>query len=302
MNLSCWLDKIFYTGCFTDLLCRIHLVHKRFYARKFCIHAFLNVSNFTFQNKPAMIATEHRFCISFKMLGKKVTYFAVILCQAEQKQMDKIFNKSKYNSPSSPRVHAAFEAQGEADYGLGNRQDYEQAKNISVTHPLQSSRSDGSAQEASHPTLVSFPGNIATVPPSTLPTRRPERMTLSRARSGGSITIISQVGAIPLPLYPNPASVQHSRSPTMPISMYPLPPAWSTSHDRAICILDANDHSLAAIVLLVKRTFPELASATLTLDALQRRLETLDQNVELDYWAVALKSSDEDRGEETRLN
>ena len=124
-------------------------------------------------------------------------------------------------------------------------------------------------------------------------------MTLSRAHSGGNITIISQLGTIPLPLYANPASVLPTRSPITLTSRHSLPPAWSTSHDRAICILDARDHSLAAIVLLVKRNFPELASATLTLDALERRLKTLDLHIELDYWAMAQRVSGGNIGDET---
>lgn len=125
-------------------------------------------------------------------------------------------------------------------------------------------------------------------------------MTISRANSGGNISIISQLGTVPFPFYANPASVLPVRSPLPPISRYPLPLAWSTSHDRAICILDAQDHSLAAIVLLLKRSFLELAGATLTLDALERRLKILDQNIELDYWAVSQRilenSSDDGTG------
>ena len=167
--------------------------------------------------------------------------------------------------------------------------------------PLEPYRKNHSVKQDSHAVTGSPSGRTSTAPLSTSAVAQTERMTLSRAHSGGSITIMSQLGTVPLPLYLNPVVVRQTRPPTTPTSVYPLPLAWSPSHDRAICILDANDHSLAAIVLLVKRMFPELASATLTLDTLERRLKTLDQNVELDYWAVALRYSDQARSNEMQL-
>ena len=44
-----------------------------------------------------------------------------------------------------------------------------------------------------------------------------------------------------------------------------------------------------------------MASATLTLDALERRLKTLDLHIELDYWTVAQGLSDDNIGNETLL-
>lgn len=41
-----------------------------------------------------------------------------------------------------------------------------------------------------------------------------------------------------------------------------------------------------------------MASATLTLDALERRLKTLDLHIELDYWAVAKGLSADNIGDE----
>ncbi|KAF2722113.1 hypothetical protein K431DRAFT_284314 [Polychaeton citri CBS 116435] len=68
-----------------------------------------------------------------------------------------------------------------------------------------------------------------------------------------------------------------------------LPSVWSSAHDRAICVLDARNYSLSAIVIKMRRTFPELEGVTLTPAMVDKRLRILDQRVELDYWAVGLR-------------
>lgn len=70
-----------------------------------------------------------------------------------------------------------------------------------------------------------------------------------------------------------------------------LPRGWSQQLDRAICILDASDYTLAAIVSKVRRVFPEL-TGTLTPAMIDKRLRQLDQIPELNYWAVGLAKNE----------
>lgn len=71
----------------------------------------------------------------------------------------------------------------------------------------------------------------------------------------------------------------------------PLPKGWSRQQDRAICILDASNYSLAAIVQKIRRVFPEI-HGTLTPAMVDKRLRQLDQIVELDYWAIGLAKTE----------
>jgi hypothetical protein len=68
----------------------------------------------------------------------------------------------------------------------------------------------------------------------------------------------------------------------------PLPEEWNDSHDRLICQLDAQDTALQTMVDMLKQCCPELASAPLTPGMVDKRLRTLDQNVDCPYWAEAL--------------
>ncbi|KAI5367527.1 hypothetical protein Slin15195_G026570 [Septoria linicola] len=71
----------------------------------------------------------------------------------------------------------------------------------------------------------------------------------------------------------------------------PLPKGWSRQQDRAICILDASNYSLPAIVQKIRRVFPEI-HGTLTPAMVDKRLRQLDQIVELDYWAIGLAKTE----------
>lgn len=77
-----------------------------------------------------------------------------------------------------------------------------------------------------------------------------------------------------------------------------LPSHWGPQHDRAICILDARNYNHAAIVLKVRRAFPEL-HGMLTPAMVDKRLRQLDQNVYIDYWAVGLAKSDKQQTEQS---
>lgn len=68
----------------------------------------------------------------------------------------------------------------------------------------------------------------------------------------------------------------------------PLPPNWTSQHDRAICLLDARDCPMPYIVAKLKRSFPQL-HGVLNSQMIEKRLRQLDQNVEIDYWRVALR-------------
>ena len=66
-------------------------------------------------------------------------------------------------------------------------------------------------------------------------------------------------------------------------------------HDRAICVLDARGYTPDESVRMMRRTFPELESCVVTPAMLERRLRTLDQIVEIDYWRIGLQMGDEQR-------
>lgn len=76
-----------------------------------------------------------------------------------------------------------------------------------------------------------------------------------------------------------------------------LPRGWSQQLDRAICILDASDYTLPAIVAKVRRVFPEL-NGTLTPAMIDKRLRQLDQIPELDYWAIGLAKNEKQQRRE----
>ncbi|KAF7195438.1 hypothetical protein HII31_03330 [Pseudocercospora fuligena] len=79
----------------------------------------------------------------------------------------------------------------------------------------------------------------------------------------------------------------------------PLPSAWGKDHDRAICILDARNYTLPAIVAKIRRTFPQIRG-TLTPAMIDKRLRQLDQDVYINYWSVGLAKSDERDKERSR--
>ncbi|KXL50876.1 hypothetical protein M433DRAFT_7145, partial [Acidomyces richmondensis BFW] len=68
----------------------------------------------------------------------------------------------------------------------------------------------------------------------------------------------------------------------------PLPPTWTSQHDRAICVLDARNYPLENIVMKLRRTFPALTGTVLTGAMVDKRLRQLDQDVEIDYWRIGL--------------
>ncbi|KAK5120149.1 hypothetical protein LTR85_006630 [Meristemomyces frigidus] len=70
----------------------------------------------------------------------------------------------------------------------------------------------------------------------------------------------------------------------------PLPGGWAQQHDRAICVLDARNYSLATIITKLRRTFPGL-NGILTPGMIDKRLRQLDQDVDIDYWRVGLQGT-----------
>lgn len=67
-----------------------------------------------------------------------------------------------------------------------------------------------------------------------------------------------------------------------------LPIRWNVTHDRAICVLDARNYGLEQSIRKLRRTFPELDGFVLTPNMIDRRLRTLDQDIECDYWKAGL--------------
>lgn len=68
----------------------------------------------------------------------------------------------------------------------------------------------------------------------------------------------------------------------------PLPSNWTQQHDKAICILDVKNYSHPAMIAKLRRTFPSLCG-TLTPIMIDKRLQQLDQNVELNYYSAGLQ-------------
>jgi hypothetical protein len=68
----------------------------------------------------------------------------------------------------------------------------------------------------------------------------------------------------------------------------PLPSNWTQQHDKAICILDVKNYSHPAMIVKLRRTFPSLCGP-LTPVMIDKRLQQLDQNVELDYYSAGIQ-------------
>ena len=71
----------------------------------------------------------------------------------------------------------------------------------------------------------------------------------------------------------------------------PLPPTWTKTHDRAICVLDARNYTLLQSIKKLRRAFPELVGMVLTTTMVDKRLRVLDQNIEIEYFKVGLDLS-----------
>ncbi|KAF1353360.1 hypothetical protein BDV97DRAFT_396200 [Delphinella strobiligena] len=67
-----------------------------------------------------------------------------------------------------------------------------------------------------------------------------------------------------------------------------FPPSWTRVHDRAICVLDACGYSLDRNIRKLKSAFPELARAVLTPAMIDKRLRTLDQDLNVDFFRLGL--------------
>jgi len=99
---------------------------------------------------------------------------------------------------------------------------------------------------------------------------------------------VKKAGSADIPSRPrifHTTSIHNDRFLDLP----PLPAAWETHHDRAICLLDSRNYSHSAIVVKLRRCFPELRGV-LTPLMIDKRLRILDQNVDLDYWRTGLNA------------
>ncbi|GAB7352942.1 hypothetical protein MBLNU459_g3520t2 [Dothideomycetes sp. NU459] len=68
----------------------------------------------------------------------------------------------------------------------------------------------------------------------------------------------------------------------------PLPPNWTVVHDRAICVLDTCGYSLKEIVKKLRNAFTELTGQVITPSMIDKRLRTLDQIPDIDYFRIGL--------------
>lgn len=85
---------------------------------------------------------------------------------------------------------------------------------------------------------------------------------------------------------PTPKSRSYAVAKTNPSII--LPEQWNPCHDRLICALDVRDIPLQTMILVLKKSFPELAVAPLTPAFVDKRLRTLDQDITCRYWMDAI--------------
>ncbi|TKX26147.1 hypothetical protein C1H76_1500 [Elsinoe australis] len=146
--------------------------------------------------------------------------------------------------------------------------------------PAARNASDGTGRKSSMSLDIPRPSSAATRqgsinirPPSrnhpALTAARSIRQRVARAR-------------IPDPRrpFPTPAAPQ--------IETQPLPVIWTVAHDRAICVLDARNYTTEQSIRKLRRAFPELMGCFLSPFMVERRLQVLDQNPEIDYFRVGL--------------
>jgi hypothetical protein len=121
----------------------------------------------------------------------------------------------------------------------------------------------------------------------------PERSIISKPANLGRVASVlrasTKAGARTAPF---PLQNPHDRS------TLPLPANWTKQHDKAICILDVKNYSLPAMIIKLRCTFPSL-QGTLTPAMIDKRLQQLDQNVELDYYRAGLQKNN--RPDRTKL-
>lgn len=145
-------------------------------------------------------------------------------------------------------------------------------------------------------TSSTFERNITPVPTWPLPpltakpAHKPIPLTLHKIKEvRPSASKASLSGRDAQPRSPAPATSYHpspdGRFPATP----PLPPKWTVVHDRAICVLDACDYSLTSMIKKMRSAFPELAGSVLTPVMVDKRLRTLDQNVDVDFFRIGLE-------------
>ena len=94
----------------------------------------------------------------------------------------------------------------------------------------------------------------------------------------------------PTPLQPPiiPTSLSNTKLCSKAIPTLPLPEQWNEAHDRLICRLDVRNAPLQTMVMVLKRSFPELAPVALTPGMVDKRQQVLDQDLGCPYWAEAL--------------
>ncbi|PNS13894.1 hypothetical protein CAC42_1385 [Sphaceloma murrayae] len=124
--------------------------------------------------------------------------------------------------------------------------------------------------------------------PSSSATRRGSTDTRSMSKTHPALTAARSIRqrvaqartSDPTKPFPTPASPL--------IETQPLPVIWTTAHDRAICVLDARNYTTEQSIRKLRRAFPELSGCYLSTRMIERRLQVLDQNTDIDYFRVGL--------------
>ena len=181
---------------------------------------------------------------------------------------------------------------------------------LAVSTPLKREQSTSTGKESSFlpefhstPPMPSFQKPLPTISPRRRVDLRPTTSTSTPLRSvqksarlhrqfaDNSPTFPSSPPLAPqppTPSYPHLASLTLSYHPVNNdnTNIPPLPSNWTSTHDRAICVLDARDYPLPAIVAKIRRAFAFRGSLTAAM--VDRRLRQLDADVECVYWRVGL--------------
>ncbi|KAF4554005.1 Hypothetical protein D9617_5g068800 [Elsinoe fawcettii] len=146
--------------------------------------------------------------------------------------------------------------------------------------PAARNASDGTGRKSSMSLDIPRPSSSVSRRVSSA-TRPPSKIhpALSAARSIGERVARARKSDPSRP-FPTPAAPQ--------IDTQPLPVIWTIAHDRAICVLDARNYTTEQSIRKLRRAFPELIGCYLSPTMVERRLQVLDQNPDIDYFRVGL--------------
>lgn len=168
--------------------------------------------------------------------------------------------------------------------------------------PLKDRTNDSVPQKVNskRPTPVGSKSTLTVAPPpvsdaasdATPPSKSPFKNPLKSHQASDALPPISDPGYLLTPK-PRPGVARFARvgmagSWDRALDTPELPKGWTGQHDRAICYLDVRGYGLDVIVKKLRNYFPELYGQ-LTVHMVDKRLRQLDQNLEITYWADAMR-------------